>query len=250
MSTNNLILKKLSSSTIKIRTLLSNNQLPEFTRMMEEIGFTHPTSKDMNKLNLSPSNRDRLKRYLKEIKDKDGLMAISLSLIEHSKSGIEPPMEICWTGPSYDSHVRMTWPALSEIILSATESILIVGYVINTKMGKILDHLEKKSEAGVKLVFMIDRLGEKRDFLKWVKRLHPPLELYDRPKDQKDPLSALHIKCVVVDERTAMFGSANLTYHGMKGNIELGLVVRDEKIVKKIVHLLNGLRRELIKFEL
>ena len=47
-----------------------------------------------------------------------------------------------------------------------------------------------------------------------------------------------------------MFGSANLTYYSMKGNIELGLIVKDENTVKKIVHLLQELRKKLGKINL
>jgi len=55
---------------------------------------------------------------------------------------------------------------------------------------------------------------------------------------------------VVVDEKVVMFGSANLTYYSMKGNIELGLIVKDENTVKKIVHLLQELRKKLGKINL
>ena len=178
------------------------------------------------------------------------MMAVSLSLLNLSKVNMNLPIEICWTGPTNNPHIRMTWPALSEIILDAKESILIVGYAITTKMERVMDYLEEKSKEGVKLVFMIDRVEEKKDFLQWVKRLHPPFEIYNRPEDTSDPLSALHVKCVIVDEKIAMFGSANLTYHGMKGNIELGLVVKDERTVKTIVHQLCSLKNEMIKYEI
>ena len=55
-------------------------------------------------------------------------------------------------------------------------------------------------------------------------------------------MSALHAKCVVVDNRVAFFGSANMTYHGMKGNIELNLIVRDKKSVRTIVLLFEELK--------
>lgn len=159
-------------------------------------------------------------------------------------------IEICWTGKTENRHIRKTGPALSQIILSAKRSILIVGYAINVNMKGIMEDLEAKSKEGVKLIFMIDRLEEKRDFLEWASRLPYPPQLYDRQEDPNDPLSSLHIKCVIVDDKKAMFGSANLTYHGMKANRELGIIIKDETVVKTIVSLLNELKEELVKYEL
>jgi len=243
-------LKRLSKSVDKISTLLSNDKVIEFVKMMEDIGFSVPIPRELDSLNLSPSKRYRLSRYLEEIRDNGDLRAVTLALLELSKVDGNLPIEVCWTCPSENPHIRMTWPALSEIILDAKESILIMGYAINTNMERIMEYLEEKSKEGVKLVFMIDRVGEKKDFLQRVKKLHPPLEIYDRPEEPSDPLSALHVKCVIVDGRIAMFGSANLTYHGMKGNIELGLVVKDERTVRKIVHLIMGIKNDLVKIDL
>jgi hypothetical protein len=249
MPTDNISLESLTDLVAKINTMLSNHQAIIFAKMLERKGFTHPTPHEINELGLSPSKTDLLKGYLKKINDNE-LFALAVSIFQNVKSESSNPIEICWTGPSKNRYVRMTWPALSEMLLSAKKSILIVGYAINTNMGSIMDYLEEKSRSGVNLIFMIDRLEEKEAFLLWAKRLPQPPELYDRPKNIDDPMSALHIKCIVVDERVAMFGSANLTYHGMRGNIELGLVLSDETAVKSIVDLLDGLKEDLVRFDI
>lgn len=249
MSTDNISLENISDLVAKINMILSNHQAVILVKMLERRGFTHPTPHEINELGLSPSKTDLLKGYLKIVNDNE-LLALAVCIFQNTKSESSNPIEICWTGPSKNRYVRMTWPALSEILLSAENSILIVGFAINTNMGSIMDYLEEKSRSGVKLIFMIDRLEEKEDFLLWAKRLPQPPELYDRPKNIGDPMSALHIKCVVVDERVAMFGSANLTYHGMRGNIELGLVLRDVSAVKSIVDLLDGLKEDLVRFDI
>lgn len=159
-------------------------------------------------------------------------------------------IEICWTGNTKNRHIRKTAPALSQMIISARRSILIVGYAINAKMGDILQSLEERSNDGVKLVFMINRLEEKKDFLEWAKRLSNPPELYDKQENPNDPMSSLHVKCVIVDEKMAMFGSANLTFHGMKANRELGIIIKDDSVVKTIVNLLDELKEELVRFDL
>lgn len=160
-------------------------------------------------------------------------------------------IEICWTGNTENRQIRKTGPALSELILSARKNILIVGYSININMKGIIKDLEKKSKEGVKLVFLIDKLTDKEEFLNWACKLPFPPELYDWPGDPNDPISSLHIKCVIIDEKKAMFGSANLTYHGLKGNRELGLILKDESLIKIILNLLEDLKdEEMIKFDL
>ena len=160
------------------------------------------------------------------------------------------PIEICWTGDTKNRHTRKTGAALSQLILSAKKSILIVGYAISTNMNEITKDLEAKSKEGVKLTFMINRLEEKRDFLDWARKLPYPPELYDKQEDPNAPMSSLHIKCVIVDGKKAMFGSANLTYHGMKANRELGIIIKDESVVRTVVDLLEELKEELVKFDL
>lgn len=243
-------LDRLSGSVANIRALLSNEQIEEFIRIMESINFSRPKTDDICRLALSPTRKDRLEQYLKEIGAGAELMAITLSLSIITNDSKKDNLEICWTGSTESSYTRMTWPALSEIILEAQESILIVGYTITTGMQKIMGYLEEKSKENVRLEFMIDRVDEKKDFLQWARSLYTYPEIYTRPENPLDPYSALHVKCVVVDEKVAMFGSANLTYHGMKGNIELGLLVKNESTVKKIVQLLNGLKKELVKINL
>ena len=159
-------------------------------------------------------------------------------------------IEICWTGDTKNRHIRKTAPALSQMILSASRSILIVGYAISTNMKEIMKDLEAKSKEGVILTFMIDRLEDKRDFLDWARKLPYPPELYDRQEDPNAPMSSLHIKCVIVDGKKALFGSANLTYHGMKANRELGIIIKDESVVRTVVDLLEDLKEELVKFDI
>jgi phosphatidylserine/phosphatidylglycerophosphate/cardiolipin synthase-like enzyme len=42
-------------------------------------------------------------------------------------------------------------------------------------------------------------------------------------------MAALHAKATIVDGRRLLLTSANLTYHGLGGNIELGALIEDDK---------------------
>lgn len=46
------------------------------------------------------------------------------------------------------------------------------------------------------------------------------------PAPQRPPGAALHAKIVVVDDRVALVGSANLTSRAMEANLECGILIR------------------------
>lgn len=47
-------------------------------------------------------------------------------------------------------------------------------------------------------------------------------------------MSALHAKVISVDGRETLITSANLSYHGQEGNIELGTYIHSEKIAQQV----------------
>lgn len=229
MNENRLSFDRISEIVDQLIRFLTKNQIRKLIQSVETKDSTQIYTSDFEEINPSPSQMDLLKNLLGDIKDKNTLIAIMSSLNTYLRIGPQPRIELCWTGPLTDKHVRLTGPALSELILSAKHNILIVGYSISKGIENQLDYLKEKSKLGVRLTFMIDKLEGKEEFQKWLMNLPMPAEIYNRPLKLDDSMSALHIKCVVVDDKKAMFGSANLTYHGMKGNIELGLIINDEK---------------------
>ena len=49
-----------------------------------------------------------------------------------------------------------------------------------------------------------------------------------------DSMAALHAKVISVDEQQTLITSANLSYHGQEGNIELGTLVDSREIAKQV----------------
>ena len=69
------------------------------------------------------------------------------------------------------------------------------------------------------------------------------LQIYDYQKQENDKMAALHAKLIVVDRLTSLVSSANLSYHGMHGNIEMGVLMTSAEKAVKIEDLLNELVR-------
>lgn len=54
-------------------------------------------------------------------------------------------------------------------------------------------------------------------------------------------MAALHAKMLVIDREKMIISSANLSYHGMSGNIEIGTLIQSAKIGREIEDLFKNL---------
>ena len=54
-------------------------------------------------------------------------------------------------------------------------------------------------------------------------------------------MSALHAKVISVDQQKTLITSANLSYHGQEGNIELGTLIESERTAKQVEDLFTKL---------
>ena len=59
------------------------------------------------------------------------------------------------------------------------------------------------------------------------------LRIYYYPK-QEDKMSALHAKVISVDQQDTLITSANLSYHGQEGNIELGTKIHSRDLARQV----------------
>jgi phosphatidylserine/phosphatidylglycerophosphate/cardiolipin synthase-like enzyme len=140
-----------------------------------------------------------------------------------------PSVSLVWTGPvSLPGSTRPTSSTLIDLIDHAQQEIVIVGYTLAISARRIIEHLAQAQQRGVQVVLIVDRMEENQliPVLKscWPLDKELPL-LYTRQASPNDPKSALHAKAVIVDSRSILATSANLSYHGLAGNIELGLLV-------------------------
>jgi len=158
-----------------------------------------------------------------------------------------PSIRLVWTGPiSTTAPVRSTVGVLLDLIEKAQQEIIIVGYVITAAATIVFERLAAAQKRGVQVVLIGDRLEEKLDVLRtcWPQGQRWPA-LYSRAGTPADPRSALHAKLAIVDQRYMLVTSANLTYHGLAGNLEIGLEI-EGRVAGEVVALLNRLIAENI----
>lgn len=155
-------------------------------------------------------------------------------------------VDTVWTGPEVlGSEVRRTEAVVTEMVVSAENELLIVGYWLVTSTAQIrslIETLIQQSRKGIQVRFVFDP-GEKSgspDNFSALNELWPhnlsgaPREVYSWSQYMTKATNSsgqqydrkLHAKVIVADRRDALVTSANLTHAGLIGNLEMGFRVQ------------------------
>lgn len=132
------------------------------------------------------------------------------------------------TGPHWmGSGIGSIETALERIISGASREIHILAYSVSGGAERLIDLLTERLRAGVRVTFVVHRLDEQHHSaparLRALASEYPTtFHLYDFTPDEQE---ALHAKCVVMDRRVALIGSANLSFNGLVRNHELGVCI-------------------------
>lgn len=142
-----------------------------------------------------------------------------------------PRQELVWTGPyaPVGLPIRATISVVDEMIQNATRKVFVLGYSLTSghqgstriiealagarrRGSEVTLALHDTEENLIQLMRMWPTSSPKPRLLRWV----------GRPGDS---MASLHAKMIVVDSNDILVTSANLTYHGLEQNIEVGIRV-------------------------
>lgn len=163
----------------------------------------------------------------------------------------EPP-KLVWTGPDvYMSPARPTTVIVTELLQSARERVLIVGYEFDH--GSVLFeplHVVMRDH-GVKAAICFDVLPapspktnmdsylaiRAHQFLKtnWKFGEPAPELFYFKQGADHGSRKSLHAKCIVVDGKRVLIGSANFTKRGHMRNVEVGVSIENAELAGALV---------------
>ena len=156
--------------------------------------------------------------------------------VQHAVEERSTRAELVWTGylpPG--SPLRSTSPVIREMFDAATSHVIVMSYSVwlehsRSRVDAALDRLVEARRRGALVTFVIDRgynpdgraEGHNRAQLRsrWPDGAPAP-GVYIWGDDNND-VAKLHAKVTIVDRRDLLITSANLTGHGMSGNLELG----------------------------
>lgn len=156
------------------------------------------------------------------------------SLVENNE---KENIEIVTTTPvSFNTKTRRTYPVIEELISKATKHIVITGYAISEHFDEIMEILNVKSKQGVMVELFINDYEKVKTHLDKIEHSNKNFfRVYKFIEKEEDKMASLHAKTVIVDREKALISSANLSYHGMVSNIEIGVLVESKEKVQQIL---------------
>ena len=134
---------------------------------------------------------------------------------------------------SFALKARTTMNTVQSLINGAERSILITGYSLSNYFADLVDTIIEKSRSGVFVKFFVNDIDKQPAFEKIRRYKGRFLKVYNyRPAEGS--MAALHAKVISVDWKKTFITSANLSYHGQQGNIELGTLIESEKLAGQL----------------
>lgn len=135
--------------------------------------------------------------------------------------------------PSFAIRCKATKVVVDDMLNRAQKSILITGYSLSEYFSDMIERIIQKSQQGVFVKFYVNNIESQRCFDRLLEYQGKFLEVYNYPK-QQDSMSALHAKVISVDQQETLITSANLSYHGQEGNVELGTHVISKDVAMQV----------------
>ena len=120
------------------------------------------------------------------------------------------------------------------MIRSASASILITGYSLSDYFSDLVDEIILKSQRGVFVKLFVNDIEHQTGFDRVLRYKGRFLRVYNYPRQADDKMAALHAKVISVDKKETLITSANLSYHGQEGNLELGTYIESPAIARQI----------------
>lgn len=188
--------------------------------------------------------------------DRAGLEAVLHTAIAERTTRPAPRLELVWTGPEAKvSYARDTAVVVRELFGRAQRSVLVAGFSFTSGRDIFAPlHAAMRDRAVAASVFLhIDDVsGQSADeaaragaqaFLQdnWPFGAPAPQLYYDPRTVAPGSKINLHAKCVVIDERWALVGSANFTHNAHARNIEVGVLIEDAAFATDLASQWRGL---------
>lgn len=174
-----------------------------------------------------------IKKGFPELSNPECAELISLLKTAMTSGNADKVSLVVTAPPSFSIHARTTMNVVQSMINGAERNILITGYSLSSYFSELVDTIVQKSQRGVFVKFFVNDLDKQSDFDKVLRYKGRFLKVYNYHQDE-DKMAALHAKVISVDQRQTLITSANLSYHGQQGNIELGMLIESKQIARQI----------------
>lgn len=184
-----------------------------------------------------------LKKHFPKCSDEEITDIINLCMQLYSSKKIEKADLVLTAPDSFRVKALRTKETLQKLIEGTEKSLTITGYSISDYFADMLDVIIRKSQQGVYVRLYVNDMEKQKSTLDRLMAYKSRfLQVYEYQKQEEDKMAALHAKLLVSDAKKSLVSSANLSYHGMQGNIEMGFLIEScdkarqiEAVMKEMV---------------
>lgn len=151
-------------------------------------------------------------------------------------------VQLVWSGPDVAGLPgRDTEILFEELVAEAKQNIIISIYSISEYASKMLNLLKNKALQGVYIEVYVNEFDSKRYYFEDILQVkNNRMFIYDYT-GADNSTQALHAKVLTIDDKKSIITSSNLSYNGMEGNLELGVLVNSIEKAKEIRAIFNTL---------
>lgn len=179
------------------------------------------------------SGKSMLKRACPELSDEHCEDIIESIINAMSITDVDKVSLVVTAPPSFAIDARTTMNVVRSMINGAERNILLTGYSLSSYISELVDVLIQKSQRGVFVKFFVNDMDKQVGLDRIIRYRGRFLKIYNYQQEE-DKMAALHAKVISVDQKQTLITSANLSYHGQQGNIELGTLIESEHIARQI----------------
>ena len=169
---------------------------------------------------------------------------IGLLVSVYTSKSVEKTELVITAPASFRLKSRKIYKVVESMLDGAEHSITLTGYAVSEYFTEMIDLIIEKSTKGVYTrLYVNDYDKQKNQLKKLIDYRSKFLRIFNYQRNAEDAMAALHAKTIVVDEKQLLVSSANLSYHGMQGNIEMGIRIESLEKAKQVEDLLKELVR-------
>ena len=185
-----------------------------------------------------------LKEHFPNCSDEEITDILNLCMQLYSSKKIEITDLVLTAPDSFRVKSLRTKETLQKLIVDTEKSLIITGYSISDYFAEMLDIIIRKSQQGVYVRLYVNDMEKQKAVLGRLMAYKSRfLQVYEYQKQEDDKMAALHAKLLVSDAKKSLVSSANLSYHGMQGNIEMGFLIESTEKAKRIEEIMKEMTR-------
>lgn len=185
-----------------------------------------------------------LKEHFPNCSDEEITDIINLCMQLYSAKKTERADMVLTSPDSFRVKALRTKETLQKLIEGTEKSLTITGYSISDYFADMLDVIIRKSQQGVYVRLYVNDMEKQKAALDRLMAYKSRfLQVYEYQRQEDDKMAALHEKLLVSDAKKSLVSSANLSYHGMQGNVEMGFLIESPEKAKQIEEVMKEMVR-------